>query len=156
MVIEVLRQRVLSPSVRCYYVKSSFTYWLHDAYLSETFQRWLQIVETAESESTMSLSEKSMLSSLLIAVLLRNFQYCTDVVLSLLRAHIAKSVHVGWFPSYSFEVTLMVVSLLSTNIGTVCTNKSAELVLERSMIDCLLLSPKPGSINWVKKEFVWK
>lgn len=53
------------------------------------------IVETAESESTMSLSEKSMLSSLLIAVLLRNFQYCTDVVLSLLRAHIAKSVHAG-------------------------------------------------------------
>ncbi|KAK6048297.1 hypothetical protein COOONC_14198, partial [Cooperia oncophora] len=50
------------------------------------------IVETAESESGMSLSEKSMLSSLLIAVLLRNFQYCTDVVLSLLRAHIAKSV----------------------------------------------------------------
>ncbi|PIO62852.1 plexin cytoplasmic region, partial [Teladorsagia circumcincta] len=54
-----------------------------------------QIVETAESESGMSLSERSMLSSLLIAVLLRNFQYCTDVVLSLLRAHIAKSVHAG-------------------------------------------------------------
>ncbi|KAK6013937.1 IPT/TIG domain protein, partial [Ostertagia ostertagi] len=53
------------------------------------------IVETAESESGMSLSERSMLSSLLIAVLLRNFQYCTDVVLSLLRAHIAKSVHAG-------------------------------------------------------------
>ncbi|XGW30401.1 hypothetical protein V3C99_009406, partial [Haemonchus contortus] len=53
------------------------------------------IVETAESESGMSPSERSMLSSLLIAVLLRNFQYCTDVVLSLLRAHIAKSVHAG-------------------------------------------------------------
>ncbi|VDM53657.1 unnamed protein product, partial [Angiostrongylus costaricensis] len=53
------------------------------------------IVETAESEPAMSLGERSMLSSLLIAVLLRNFQYCTDVVLSLLRAHIAKSAGNG-------------------------------------------------------------
>ncbi|VDO62153.1 unnamed protein product [Heligmosomoides polygyrus] len=61
--------------------------WTHS---SSLYASTLPIVETAESESTMSLSEKSMLSSLLIAVLLRNFQYCTDVVLSLLRAHIAK------------------------------------------------------------------
>ncbi|KAK6747668.1 hypothetical protein RB195_000705 [Necator americanus] len=65
-----------------------------DALLSSK-QFVFSIVETAESEPTMSPGEKSMLSSLLIAVLLRNFQYCTDIVLSLLRAHIAKSVHAG-------------------------------------------------------------
>ncbi|KHJ88114.1 IPT/TIG domain protein [Oesophagostomum dentatum] len=65
-----------------------------DALLSSK-QFVFSIVETAESEPNMSLGEKSMLSSLLVAVLLRNFQYCTDVVLSLLRAHIAKSVHAG-------------------------------------------------------------
>ncbi|EPB68965.1 plexin cytoplasmic region [Ancylostoma ceylanicum] len=65
-----------------------------DALLSSK-QFVFSIVETAESEPTMSPGEKSMLSSLLVAVLLRNFQYCTDIVLSLLRAHIAKSVHAG-------------------------------------------------------------
>ncbi|CAB3404173.1 unnamed protein product [Caenorhabditis bovis] len=51
------------------------------------------IVEAAESDTSMSASEKSMLASLLITVLLRNFSYCTEIVIDLLRAHIAKAVH---------------------------------------------------------------
>ncbi|CAI4227140.1 unnamed protein product [Auanema sp. JU1783] len=51
------------------------------------------LVESAESDSSMSPSEKSVLSSLLISALLRNFHYCTEVILDLLRAHIAKMVH---------------------------------------------------------------
>nr|BAD36749.1 plexin [Caenorhabditis elegans] len=50
------------------------------------------IVEAAESDVSISTSEKSMLASLLISVLLRNFSYCTEVVVDLLRAHIARSV----------------------------------------------------------------
>uniref|UniRef100_A0A1I7TGI6 Sema domain-containing protein n=1 Tax=Caenorhabditis tropicalis TaxID=1561998 RepID=A0A1I7TGI6_9PELO len=50
------------------------------------------IVDAAESDVSISTSEKSMLASLLISVLLRNFSYCTEIVVDLLRAHIAKSV----------------------------------------------------------------
>ncbi|KAF1764913.1 hypothetical protein GCK72_004864 [Caenorhabditis remanei] len=50
------------------------------------------IVDAAESDVSISTSEKSTLASLLISVLLRNFSYCTEIVVDLLRAHIAKSV----------------------------------------------------------------
>ncbi|PIC43276.1 hypothetical protein B9Z55_004069 [Caenorhabditis nigoni] len=50
------------------------------------------IVEAAESDVSISTSEKSTLASLLISVLLRNFSYCTEIVVDLLKAHIARSV----------------------------------------------------------------
>uniref|UniRef100_A0A8R1HQ86 Sema domain-containing protein n=1 Tax=Caenorhabditis japonica TaxID=281687 RepID=A0A8R1HQ86_CAEJA len=51
------------------------------------------VVEAAESDVSISTSEKSMLASLLISVLLRNFSYCTEIMIDLLSAHIAKAVH---------------------------------------------------------------
>ncbi|KAE9421447.1 hypothetical protein Angca_002229, partial [Angiostrongylus cantonensis] len=89
-----------------------------DALLSSK-QFIFSIVETAESESAMSLGERSMLSSLLIAVLLRNFQYCTDVVLSLLKAHIAKSVHVSAF-NILFRKSDSVVEKMVSKWLTIC------------------------------------
>ncbi|EGT44270.1 CBN-PLX-2 protein [Caenorhabditis brenneri] len=50
------------------------------------------IVDVAESRNSISTSEKSMLASLLISVLIRNFSYCTEIVISLLKTHIAKAV----------------------------------------------------------------
>lgn len=49
-------------------------------------------VEAAESDVSITTSERSMLASLLISVLLRNFSYCTEIMVDLLRAHIAKAV----------------------------------------------------------------
>ncbi|CAI5443143.1 unnamed protein product [Caenorhabditis angaria] len=50
------------------------------------------IVEAAETDVSISATERSMLASLLISVLLRNFGYCTEIVLDLLRIHIARAV----------------------------------------------------------------
>ncbi|PIO73857.1 plexin cytoplasmic region, partial [Teladorsagia circumcincta] len=98
------------------------------------------IVETAESETGMSLSERSMLSSLLIAVLLRNFQYCTDVVLSLLRAHIAKSVHAGTSDMLFRKSDSVVEKMVSKCKGTV--QKYIEDFLESIMfLECSTYPP---------------
>ena len=55
----------------------------------------IQIVDAADADPSVSLQEKSLLSSLLVQALLRNFHYFTVVMTDLLRAHIAKTVHVG-------------------------------------------------------------
>uniref|UniRef100_A0A1I7Y844 Sema domain-containing protein n=1 Tax=Steinernema glaseri TaxID=37863 RepID=A0A1I7Y844_9BILA len=50
------------------------------------------LVQTIESDSTISVSERANLCSLIIGSLIRNMPYCTDVVLTLLAAHIENSV----------------------------------------------------------------
>lgn len=55
------------------------------------------MVHMAESDPSISVSEKSTVCSLLLAGLSRNMGYCTDVILSLLSAHIEHCVQVGYF-----------------------------------------------------------
>ncbi|KAK0399439.1 hypothetical protein QR680_003050 [Steinernema hermaphroditum] len=50
------------------------------------------LVQTIESDSTISVSERSNLCSLIIGSIIRNMPYCTDVVLTLLSAHIENCV----------------------------------------------------------------
>uniref|UniRef100_A0A914CJF6 Sema domain-containing protein n=1 Tax=Acrobeloides nanus TaxID=290746 RepID=A0A914CJF6_9BILA len=51
------------------------------------------MVHMAESDPTITVSERSTICSLLIAALSRNMGYCTDVILSLLSAHIEHCVN---------------------------------------------------------------
>jgi plexin A len=53
------------------------------------------IVHMAESDPSISASERSTLSSLLVVALSRNMVYCTDVILSLLSEHIEKCANVS-------------------------------------------------------------
>uniref|UniRef100_A0A1I7WME4 Sema domain-containing protein n=1 Tax=Heterorhabditis bacteriophora TaxID=37862 RepID=A0A1I7WME4_HETBA len=94
------------------------------------------LVETAESDPSMSPCEKTLLSSLLIAVLLRNFQYCTDIVLSLLKAHIAKSVH-----ALKYQTERGPVDAVSGNARyTINEAKLLRETVETTILDCYVMN----------------
>lgn len=56
----------------------------------------LALVRSADSDSSLSPEEKSLLSSLIVSVLLPNFAYLTEIVITLLREHIQRTVKVNY------------------------------------------------------------
>ncbi|PAV76209.1 hypothetical protein WR25_21348 [Diploscapter pachys] len=62
----------------------------HSLLLNKEFV--LSLIRTADSDTSLTPSDRSFLASLILSVILRNYAYCSDIVLTLLRKHIGDTV----------------------------------------------------------------
>ncbi|KAH7725496.1 PLX-2 protein [Aphelenchoides avenae] len=77
------------------------------------------LVQMAESDQSITTSERSTLSSLLIVALSRNMVYCTDVILLLLSQHIERNAN-GKHPHLLFRRSESLVEKLFQHWLTIC------------------------------------